>query len=154
MSRRSASAALEARLLESLRGLGTGVPCVGLLETAAAGEAREQDPTSLQVRVHGFAQANEALCAFAVSAEVRLRVEAAESADGALFASAHEAVALWLEGVMLGDRCVALGTDEVDVDGLRRTGGDMGFDAADGAWYAVWNVEISGRTRQQEVMDG
>lgn len=148
--RKSVSASIEARLLEVLRGLGTGLPCVGLLETAGSGEAREQDLSSVQARVFSFAQTTERFGFFTVSAEVRLTVEQAESAGGEAFLAAHEAVALWLERVMLEGGCVSLETDEAYVDGLQRTGDDKGFDSSDGAWYAVWNVTISGRIKQEE----
>jgi len=147
MNRLSATTSLEMKILDALRALKLPVPCAGIMERADAGEQKEQDTTSAQVRVWNFAQANEAVAAFTASAEIRLVVEQSESADGGTFFDAHELIALWLEGVMLGDQCVALSTDEVDVDGLQRTGGDKDFDAAINGWYASWNFTISGRVK-------
>ena len=61
MSRLSATTSLEMKILDALRALNLPVPCVGMMERADAGEQKEQDTTSAQVRVWNFAQANEAL---------------------------------------------------------------------------------------------
>lgn len=138
---------LEDSLLDNLRLLDAGVPVVGHLETAAAGEVKQEDLTSLQVRVFGVQQIHEALSLFKVKCEIRLNVEQAESADGELFSSAHESVALWLQRVMIGDACVELETDDVYVDGLQLDGGDMDYDFAGGEWFAVWNINLTGRIK-------
>lgn len=153
MSRLSATTSLEMKILDALRALNLPVPCEGMMERADAGEQKEQDTTSAQVRVWNFAQTHEAFATFTVSAEIRLVVEQSESANGGMFFDAHEAVALWLEGVMLGDRCVALSTDEADVDGLQRTGGDKDFDPTVNGWCATWNFTISGRVKQQQKQE-
>lgn len=145
MSRRSVSAALEAKLLETLRTLVPGIHSVGLLETADAGKAKDEDMTSLQVRVYNFEQPHYSLGTFTVSVEIRLNVEQAESANGGLFLDAHEKIALWLERAMIGCcGCAELETEEAHVDGLQRDGDDKGFDDMLGAWYAVWNVTLAG----------
>ena len=149
MSRLSATTSLEMKILDALRALNLPVPCVGMMERADAGEQKEQDTTSAQVRVWNFAQTNEAFAVFTASAEIRLIVEQSESANGGMFFDAHELIALWLEGVMLGDGCVALSTDEADVDGLQRTGGDKDFDSTVNGWYATWNFTIYGRVKSQ-----
>lgn len=149
MSRISASASLEAKLLETVRKLVPDVRAVGFLETADAGTQKDEDLTSFQVRVYNFVQTNEADASFEVSAEIRLNVEQAESANGGLFFDAHEKVALWLERIMLGDNCAELETDEVRVDGFMRDGDEKDFDMISGEWFAVWNMTISGRTKQE-----
>lgn len=139
---------LEDKLLESLRGLpGVSVPVEGLLEVAAAGELKDEEPTSLQVKVYGMQQPHESMRMYTVTAELRLYVEQAESANGRLFSDTHEAVALWLEGVMLDDACTALETSDVFVDGLQVTGGDLDFDNAGGEWFASWNLTLTGRKK-------
>lgn len=150
MNRLSTTTSLEMKILDALRALNIPVPCVGMMEQADAGTMKEQDTTSAQVRVWNFAQTNEAFATFTASAEIRLVVEQSESANGGLFFDAHELIALWLEGMMLGDRCVALSTEEADVDGLQRTGGDKDFDSAINGWYASWNFTISGRVKPQK----
>ncbi|MBO7686911.1 MAG: hypothetical protein J6V72_11040 [Kiritimatiellae bacterium] len=150
MSRKSVSASIEAKILEALRGIAPDVRAVGLLETAEQGAAKEEDLTSLQVRVYDFRQPNEATGAFTVTAEVRLTVEQAESANGGLFFDVHEKVALWLERIMVGATCSELDTDEAFVDGLQRTGDDKDFDTTAGTWFAVWNMTLSGRIRNEE----
>lgn len=150
MNRLSATTSLEMKILDALRALNLPVPCEGMMETADAGEQKEQDTTSAQVRVWNFAQTNEALAVFTASAEIQLMVEQSESANGGMFFDAHELIALWLERVMLGDECVALSTDEVDVDGFQRTGGDKQYDASAGGWHASWNFTISGRVKPQK----
>lgn len=139
---------MEEAILGAVRGLGCGVPCVGFLEAAAGGEPKEEDLSSLQVRVHGAAQRLEGRGMFTANAEIRLNVERSAAADGGLFASAHEAVALWLRGVSLGDGCAALSTDGAFVDGLQVVGGDSGFDTSTDGWYAVWNMTLSGRIKE------
>ena len=146
----SVSTSLEAKLLATLRGLGLPVPCVGLMEVADAGVQKEQDLSSVQVRVYSFAQVTESSGMFTINAEIRLNVEQAESANGGTFLEAHEKVALWLEHVMLGANCEELDTDEAFVDGLQRNGGDKDFDISGGEWFAVWNLTLSGRIKQQE----
>ena len=155
MSRMSVSASLEAKLLETLRTLVPDVRSVGLLETADAGSQKEEDPTSLQVRVYDFRQPNEATAVFSVSAEIRLNVEQAESANGGLYFDAHEKVALWLERIMLGDTCEELETDEAYIDGFQRNGDDKDFDTMTGEWFAVWDMTLSGRIKhEQEEANG
>ena len=148
--RKSVSASIEAKILEVLREVAPGVRAVGLLETADAGRMKDEDMTSFQVRVYNFKQPNEATGAFTVTAEVRLNVEQAESANGGLFFDAHERFALWLERVMLGDNCEELETDEAYIAGFQRTGDDKDFDTTDGVWFAVWNMTISGRIKATE----
>lgn len=147
--RKSVSASLEAKILETIRALVPEVRAVGFLEVADAGTQKDEDLTAFQVRVYNFQQLHEATCAFSVSAEVRLNVEQAESANGGAFFAAHETFALWLERVMLGDNCAELGTDEAFVDGFQRTGDDKGFDTTDGVWFAVWNMTLTGRIKQE-----
>lgn len=154
MSRLSVSASLEAKLLETLRVLVPGVRAVGLLEVADAGTQKDEDVTALQVRVYNFSQLRETADMFSVSAEIRLNVEQAESANGGLFFDAHERVALWLERVMLGDACTELETDEAYVDGLQRVGDDKDFDMMDDAWFAIWNLTLSGRIRKRQEATG
>lgn len=145
----SVSKSLENKILETLRGLKPGVQCVGFLEVSADGVQKEQDLSAIQVRVYNFAQVTEASGMFTVAVEIRLNVEQAESANGSAFVVAHEAVALWLERVMLDDACAELDTNEAYVDGLQRTGGDKDFDSSDGVWYAVWNMTLSGRIKSK-----
>lgn len=149
MSRLSASASLEAKFLETFRALLPNMQCVGLLETADAGTQKVEDLTALQIRVYNFAQTNEAQGFFTASVEIRVNVEQAESANGGAFFAAHEAVALALERLMLRDNCTELETDEAYVDGLQRTGDDKDFDTTDGVWFAVWNLTLSGRIKQE-----
>ena len=151
MSARSAETSVEMKMLEGLRGLSLPLPCVGLMETADAGTAKEQDLSSVQVRTHDFAQTYEAMEMFTLSAEIRLNVEQAESADGGAFLEAHEKIALWLERLMMGDRCVELETAEAFVDGFRIVGGDKDFDTSGGVWFAVWNIALNGRIKGQEA---
>ena len=148
---KSATTSLEMSLHGALRSLGLDVPVVSMMEVAAEGVLKEQGLTSVQVRVFGLEQTTEALPMFTVSAEIRLNVEQAESANGQLFFDTHEKVALWLERVMVGNRCDELETDEVFVDGFRRTGGEKDFDPAGGVWFAVWNVTICGRFKGLEA---
>ena len=151
----SVSTSLEMKILETLRALKPGVQCVGLMEVADAGVQKEQDLSALQVRVYGLAQRNENSGFFTISAEIRLNVEQAESANGGAFFDAHEKVALWLEHVMLDANCTELDTDEAYVDGLQRTGGDKDFDTLGGVWFAIWNMTLSGRIKeQQEASNG
>ena len=147
--RKSASTSIETKMLTALRGLDLGMQCVGLMEVAAAGETKEQDLTAVQVRVHDFAQVSENGIAFTVAAEIRLNVEQAESADCRLFVDAHEKIALWLEHIMIDDNCAELDTDEAYVDGLQRMGGEKDFDTSGGVWFAVWNMTLSGRIKQE-----
>lgn len=146
----SVSTSLEAKILEILRGMGLPVQCVGLMEVSGVGEQKVQDLSAVQVRVFNFAQLTEGFSPFTVSAEIRLNVEQAESANGGDFLAAHEAIALWLERVMIGGNCSELDTDRAFVDGLQRTGGDKDFDTSGGVWFAVWNMTLSGRIKQQE----
>ncbi len=146
----SVSTSLEDKLPATLRGLRLPLPCVGLMEVADAGTMKEQDLSSVQVRVYNFAQVTEASGMFTLSVEIRLNVEQAESANGGTFYNAHEAIELWLQHVMLADNCAELDTDEVFVDGLQRTGDDKDFDTAGGEWFAAWNMTLSGRIKQQE----
>lgn len=146
----SVSTSLEAKVLATLRGLGLPLPCVGLMEVADAGTMKEQDLSSVQVRVYNFAQVTEASGMFTLSVEIRLNVEQAESANGGTFYNVHEAIELWLQHVMVGEACVELDTDEVFVDGLQRTGDDKDFDTAGGEWFAAWSMTLSGRIKQQE----
>ena len=149
----SVSTSLEMKILETLRGLNPGVQCVGLMEVADAGVQTEQDLSALQVRVYNFAQMTENGSTFTVTAEIRLNVEQAESANGGAFFDAHEKVALWLEHVMLDANCTELDTDEAFVDGLQRTGGDKDFDTSGGVWFAVWNMTLSGRKKEQQEQE-
>ena len=149
----SVSTSLEAKLLAELRGLSLPVPVVGLMEVADAGTQKEQDLTSVQVRVYNFAQVTEASGMFTVTAEIRLNVEQAESANGGTFYEAHEKIALWLQQVMLTDGYTELDTDEAHVDGLQRTGDDKDFDTTGGEWFAAWNMTLSGRIRQTEEQE-
>lgn len=147
MSRVSVITSLESKMLEALRALNPGVQVVGLMEVASEGVQKEQDLTSLQVRVYGLAQINEAQGLYTATAEVRLNVEQAESANGALFLSAYEAVEIWLEEIMLGGDCTALDTDRAYVDGLQATGGDKDFDTTSDTWFAVWTMTLTGRMK-------
>ena len=151
--RKSVSASIEAKILEVLREVAPGVRAVGLLETADAGRMKDEDMTSFQVRVYNFKQPNEATGAFTVTAEVRLNVEQAESANGGLFFDAHERFALWLERVMLGDECEELETKEAYIAGFQRTGDDKDFDTTDGVWFAVWTMTVSGRIKPIEEQE-
>ena len=152
MSAVSVSASMEAKLLETLRALVPEVRAVGLLETADAGEQKDEDLTTIQVRAYNFVQTREASPFFTLSAEIRLYVEQAESANGGLFRDAHEKIALWLEGVM-EDVDGSLDTDRAYVDGLQRNGDDKDFDTTIGEWFAVWNVTLSGRIRPTEEQE-
>ena len=152
MSAVSVSASMEAKLLETLRALVPEVRAVGLLETADAGEQKDEDLTTIQVRAYNFVQTREASPFFTLSAEIRLYVEQAESANGGLFRDAHEKIALWLEGVM-EDVDGSLDTDRAYVDGLQRNGDDKDFDTTTGEWFAVWNVTLSGRIRPTEEQE-
>lgn len=152
MSAVSVSASMEAKLLETLRALVPEVRAVGLLETADAGEQKDEDLTTIQVRAYNFVQTREASPFFTLSAEIRLYVEQAESANGGLFRDAHEKIALWLEGVM-EDVDGSLDTDRACVDGLQRNGDDKDFDTTIGEWFAVWNVTLSGRIRPTEEQE-
>ena len=155
MSRLSASASLEAKILSTLRTIAPGVHAVGLLEVADAGTQKDEDMTALQVRVYNFVQPNEALPVFTATVEVRLNVEQAESANGGLYFDAHEKVALWLERIMLGDTCEELETDEAYIDGFQRNGDDKDFDTMTGEWFAVWDMTLSGRIKhEQEEANG
>lgn len=152
MSAVSVSASMEAKLLETLRALVPEVRAVGLLETADAGKQKDEDLTTIQVRAYNFVQTREASPFFTLSAEIRLYVEQAESANGGLFRDAHEKIALWLEGVM-EDVDGSLDTDRACVDGLQRNGDDKDFDTTTGEWFAVWNVTLSGRIRPTEEQE-
>ena len=152
MSAVSVSASMEAKLLETLRALVPEVRAVGLLETADAGKQKDEDLTTIQVRAYNFVQTRKASPFFTLSAEVRLYVEQAESANGGLFRDAHEKIALWLEGVM-EDVDGSLDTDRACVDGLQRNGDDKDFDTTTGEWFAVWNVTLSGRIRPTEEQE-
>ncbi len=152
--RKSVSASIEAKFLEVLREVAPGVRAVGLLETADAGRMKDEDRTSFPVRVSNFKQPNEATGACTVTAEVRLNVEQAESANGGLFFDAHERFALWLERVMLGDECEELETKGAYIAGFQRTGDDKDFDTTDGVWFAVWTMTISGRIKQEATDNG
>ena len=154
MSRLSATTSLEMKILDALRALNLPVPCVGMMERADAGEQKEQDTTSAQVRVWNFAQANEALAVFTASAEIRLIVEQSESANGGLFADAHEKISTWMEDVMLDDRCTILSTPRAHIDGFQRGGDDKDFDPLGGMWYAVWDLTLTGRIKKQAVANG
>ena len=152
MSTMSVSASMEAKLLETLRALVPDVRSVGLLETADAGTQKDEDLTTIQVRAYNFVQTREALPFFTLSAEIRLYVEQAESANGGLFRDAHEKIALWLEGVM-EDVDGSLDTVRAHVDGLKRNGDDKDFDTTTGEWFAVWNVTLSGRIKPTEEQE-
>ena len=152
MSAVSVSASMEAKLLETLRALVPEVRAVGLLETADAGTQKDEDLTTIQVRAYNFVQTREASPFFTLSAEVRLYVEQAESANGGLFRDAHEKIALWLEGVM-EDVDGSLDTARAHVDGLQRNGDDKDFDTTTGEWFAVWNVTLSGRIKPTEEQE-
>ena len=150
----SVSASIEAKFLEAFRKMMPEIQSVGLLEVSGEGFAKFEGPTSVQVRVYNFTQMHEATGMFSVAAEIRLNVEQSESANGGLFAAAHEKIALWLERVMLGDECAALSTDEAHVDGFQRNGDDKDFDTLGGMWYAVWDLTLTGRIKKQEVANG
>lgn len=147
--RKSVSTSLETKILEVLRGLELGMQCVGLMEVATEGDTKEQDLTAVQVRVHNFAQTSENGTMFTVAAEIRLNVEQAESADCRMFVDAHEKIALWLEHVMVDANCAELDTDEAYVDGLQRMGGEKDFDTSGGVWFALWNMTLTGRIKQE-----
>ena len=149
MSRLSVSASLEAKILSALRAVAPSIPAVGLLEVASSGAAKVEDPTSLQVRVYNFKQRHAGTGLFSVSAEIRLNVEQAESANGALFLDTHERVALWLERMMMDGACTALDTPSACVDGLERVGDDKDFDISTGEWFALWNLTLSGRLNEE-----
>lgn len=145
---KSICASLEERILVDLRQLEIDVPVCGLLETAGRGEVKQEDLSAVQLRVFGMQQLHETMEHFSVTAEIRLTVEQAESANGAIFYDSHEAVALWLQRIMIGNACTALHTDDVFVDGLQvGSGGDADFDTSNGVWYAVWNVTLTGRLK-------
>lgn len=145
---KSVCASLEDKMLQLLRAVdGIDVPIVGLLEQAGAGTVKQEDLTALQLRVYGLQQLNEGLEFVTTSAELRLTVMQADSADGAAYRAAHEAVALWLQEIMLEDNCTQLHTDEVYVDGLQLGGGDADFDTSNGVWFAVWNITLTGRLK-------
>lgn len=154
MSTVSVSASVEAKLLETFRALVPEIRSVGLLETASAGAQKDEDLTTIQVRAYNFVQKREASPFFTLSAEIRLYVEQAESANGGLFFDAHEKFAMWLERVMVKNGIEELETDEAYVDGMRRTGDDKDFDTATGEWFAVWDMTLSGRIKEQEVVNG
>lgn len=142
---------LEEKLMEALKAaINDEIPVIGLIGHTNEGFLKEQDLTSVQVRVYNLTQPHEALPLYEVSAEVRLNVEQAETANGGLFTDMHEAIALYLQQVMLGDNCVALSTDECFVDGLQRGGGDANFDVSGGEWFATWNMTLTGRLKQEE----
>lgn len=145
--KKSICASLEASILKKLSALETGLSCVGLLEVAAGGTLKQEDLSSVQVRVFGVQQPHESMSMFSVAAEVRLNVEQAETANGELFAASYEALALYFERIMIGDGCVELETSDVHVDGLKMTGGDLDFDTTGGVWYAVWNMTLTGRIK-------
>jgi hypothetical protein len=149
--RTSVTTSIETKMLAALRAANPGVECVGLMEVAADGIQKEQQLTSAQVRVYGLAQATERSDMYTCSAEVRLNVEQAESANGATFLSAHEAIAVWLEDLAMGEACEALDTDEAFVDGLMLTGGDKDFDTTDGVWFAIWQATITGRVKHNQT---
>lgn len=153
MKRLSASASLEKKVLEILRGLCPDIPGVGFLECAGAGEQKQEDPTAFQVRVFNLRQGKEASPFFTVSVEIRLNVEQADSADGGLFYAAHEAVATWLERVMVQVDGEELDTDCVYVDGVQRTGDEKDFDTAGLGWFAAWALTLSGRVKQPEEQE-
>ena len=71
---KSATTSLEMSLQGALRSLGLDVQVVSLMEVASSGVLKEQDLTSVQVRVFGLEQTTEALPMFTVSAEIRLNV--------------------------------------------------------------------------------
>ena len=144
--RKSVSASIEAKMLEVLREVAPGIRAVGLLETADAGRMKDEDMTSFQVRVYNFKQPNEATGAFTVTAEVRLNVEQAESANGGLFFDAHERFAL-------SSFLKELETKEAYIAGFQRTGDDKDFDTTDGVWFAVWTMTISGRIKPTEEQE-
>lgn len=148
---KSACAYVEAKFLEALRGV-VDIGCEGLLEVAASGEVKQEDMTVLQVRVYNLTQLSEALPMCSLSVELRLNVEQAESANGRVFGEAYDAVAVWLQQVMLGDSCTALSSEGFAVDGLQVAGGDADFDPAAGCWYSLWNLTLTGRlTNNTEV---
>lgn len=149
MNRKSVSASVETKMLETLRTLVPSMKSVGLLEVADAGTAKEEDLTSLQVRAYNFVQPNDGMPTFTLSVEIRLNVEQSEGANGGMFFDAHEKVALWLERVMLHGRCDELDTDEAHVDGIQRMGDDKDFDNEIDGWYAVWDLTLSGRIRHK-----
>ena len=133
--RKSISASLEAKFLEVLRGLVPDIPAVGFLEAALAGEQKQEDLTSIRVKVDNFSQSNEAACAFSLSVEIGLRVEQAESASGGLFLDAHERIALWLE------------------QDQNNATTDKNFDTTNGDWLAVWTVTLWGRIKPSEEQE-
>lgn len=147
---KSINATLEESLLEKLRSVDTGVDCFGLLEVAASGEVKQEDLTAIQVRVHDVRQLHEPYDMYSAVAEIRLNVEQAESANGELFYRAHEAVALWVQLMMLDDNCISLSTDDAYVDGLQLSGNDADYDSNGGIWYSIWNLTLSGRLKKGE----
>lgn len=151
---KSVSASIEAKILEALRALELPFGVVGFLETAAQGEVKEEDLTSAQVRVWNLAQSNEAQGFFSLSAEIRITVEQAESANGDVFYAGHEKIARWLERMMLRDACDELSTESARVNGLERTGDDKDFDTVLGAWFAVWQLTLKGTIKQEEATNG
>lgn len=147
---KSVNYSLETALVDALKAVVQDeISVYGLIQAAQAGEMREQDLTSVQVRVFNMSQPYESMHMYSTTAEIRLMVEQAESANGGLYTDMHEAIALYLQSVMLGDACVALSTDDVDVDGLQVNGGDADFDASSGEWFAVWNLTLTGRLKKQ-----
>lgn len=145
---KSCEFSLEEKIVEAIAEVVDGeIPVVGFLKAAASGVLKEQDLTSVQVRVYGLTQPNEAMGIYSVSVDVRLMVEQAESANGALFFDMHEAIALYLQRTMLDDACVALSSAEAFVDGLQRNGGDADYDSSSGEWFAVWNLTLTGRLK-------
>ena len=150
----SVSASIEAKFLEVFREMMPDMQSVGLLEVSGEGSAKFENPTSVQVRVYNFTQLHEAMGMFSVAVEIRLNVEQSESANGGLFADAHEKISTWMEVVMLDDRCTILSTPRAHIDGFQRGGDDKDFDTLGGMWYAVWDLTLTGRIKKQEVANG
>lgn len=150
----SVSASIEAKFLEVFREMMPDMQSVGLLEVSGEGSAKFENPTSVQVRVYNFTQLHEAMGMFSVAVEIRLNVEQSESANGGLFADAHEKISTWMEDVMLDDRCTILSTPRAYIDGFQRGGDDKDFDTLGGMWYAVWDLTLTGRIKKQEVANG
>ena len=152
---KSICASLEDKILSVLQNVKVAgyldIPIIGLLQVAGSGEVKNEDLTALQVRVYGVQQPHEAHAIWQARVEIRLNVEQAESANGVLFREAFEAVAIWIEHTMVEDRCTALNTDEVFVDGFQLgDGGDADYDIANGVWFANWNLTLSGRIKINE----
>lgn len=144
---KSICTSIEEKMLTVLRGLDLPIDIEGLFEVARVGVVKEQDLTALQVRVFNARQVTEAHDSFTVDIEIRLNVEQAESANGALFFASYEPVALVIERLMVADACTELDTDEVFVDGLQLAGGDANFESSNGEWFAVWNMTLTGRLK-------